>query len=198
MSGSSGYTRIVIAVAGAALGWNEELWAESLRRAAQGDARAYARFLDEVATTLRPIVARRCAAADAEDIVQEILLTIHAKRATWDGDRPVLPWIRAIARHKLSDALRRHYRQGRHLEQPLTDRPEEAGATGLPVELLDLDRRIASLPARQGAVVRALGLEGASVQAVAERLAMSRVAVRVAFHRGLAALARRAEGEAVR
>ena len=177
---------------------NEERWADALRRANGGDGQAYARFLGEVAAVLRPVIARRCDPAEAEDVVQEVLLALHAKRATWDGARPVLPWIRAIARHKLTDALRRHYRQGRHLERPLADRPDEA-AEALPELLLDLDRHLAGLPERQRAVVRALGLEGASVPAVAERFRISRVAVRVAFHRGLAALARRAaEGEGAR
>jgi RNA polymerase sigma-70 factor (ECF subfamily) len=88
---------------------------------------------------------------------------------------------------------------GGTIELPLTERPDETGPAKTPVELLDLDRRLAALPDRQRAVVRALGLEGASVQTVAERLAMSKVAVRVAFHRGLAALARRSvDGEVAR
>jgi RNA polymerase sigma-70 factor (ECF subfamily) len=179
---------------------NEERWADALRRAARGDGEEYARFLGELAAALRPVVARRCDAVEAEDVVQEVLLAIHAKRATWDGKRPVLPWIRAIARHKLTDALRRHYRQGRHLERPLADLPDEAGAAAAPAMPLDLDRHLAGLPERQRVVVRALGVEGATVPAVAERFRISRVAVRVAFHRGLAALARRAaaEGEAAR
>ena len=182
------------------MGWDERGWAEALRRGIAGDAQAYAWFLGEVAASLRPMVARRCGPSDAEDVVQEVLLALHAKRATWDGARPVLPWVRAIARHKLTDVLRRHYRQGRHLELPLTERRDETGVEGMPVEPVDLDRRLAALPDRQRAVVRALGLEGASVQAVAERLAMTRVAVRVAFHRGLAALARRSatDGEVAR
>ena len=182
------------------MGWDERSWADALRRGIAGDAQAYAWFLGEVAASLRPMVARRCGPSDAEDVVQEVLLALHAKRATWDGARPVLPWVRAIARHKLTDVLRRHYRQGRHLELPLTERPDEISVEGRPVELVDLDRRLAALPDRQRAVVRALGLEGASVQAVAERLAMTRVAVRVAFHRGLAALARRSatDGEVAR
>jgi RNA polymerase sigma-70 factor (ECF subfamily) len=48
-----------------------------------------------------------------------------------------------------------------------------------------------ALPARQRDVVRAVGLEGASIREAAERLEMSEGAVRVALHRGLAALAAR-------
>ena len=38
---------------------------------------------------------------EAEDIVQEVLLTIHLKRGTWDQSRPIGPWLAAITRNKL-------------------------------------------------------------------------------------------------
>ena len=61
---------------------------------------------------LRVVVRRGLAsagrgAADCEDIVQETLLAMHLKRDTWDEARPIEPWLRAIARHKLADHLRR-------------------------------------------------------------------------------------------
>jgi len=39
--------------------------------------------------------------------VQETLLAIHLKRGTWDGGPRVAPWVNAIARHKIIDAMRR-------------------------------------------------------------------------------------------
>ena len=43
----------------------------------------------------------------SEDIVQDILLAVHLKRHTWDANAPFAPWLFAIARNKLIDALRR-------------------------------------------------------------------------------------------
>ena len=43
----------------------------------------------------------------SEDIVQDILLAVHLKRHTWDIDAPFAPWLFAIARNKLIDALRK-------------------------------------------------------------------------------------------
>ena len=64
---------------------------------------------------------------DAEDIVQEALLAIHLKRHTWQPDLPVLPWVYAIARHKLVDAVRRRdHRAEIGLEgtaEPLVENP---------------------------------------------------------------------------
>ena len=39
--------------------------------------------------------------------MQETLLAMHLKRDTWDEAQPLEPWLRAIARHKLADHLRR-------------------------------------------------------------------------------------------
>jgi RNA polymerase sigma-70 factor, ECF subfamily len=46
------------------------------------------------------------------------LLAIHLKRHTWDAAAPLGPWVRAIARNKLIDALRR---RGRRVEIPIDD-----------------------------------------------------------------------------
>ena len=55
---------------------------------------------------------------DVDDVVQETLLAVHLKRHTWDQSKPLLPWVRAVARNKLIDNLRRRGR-GTHL--PIDD-----------------------------------------------------------------------------
>jgi RNA polymerase sigma-70 factor, ECF subfamily len=49
------------------------------------------------------------------------------------------------------------------------------------------------LPARQREVLQSIALDGASLAEAAARLGISEGAVRVALHRGLAALAKRSE-----
>jgi DNA-directed RNA polymerase specialized sigma24 family protein len=61
---------------------------------------------------LRTIAHRHCAQSGSgkfkvEDIVQDVLLTIHLKRGTWGASRPIGPWISAILRYKLIAAFRR-------------------------------------------------------------------------------------------
>ena len=48
--------------------------------------------------------------------MQETLLAIHLKRHTWDPGQPLAPWVYAIARHKVVDALRR---RGRRKVEPM-------------------------------------------------------------------------------
>ena len=56
--------------------------------------------------------------ADIEDVVQETLLAIHLKRQTWDGGQRLAPWVNAIARHKIIDAMRR---RGVRRHEPIED-----------------------------------------------------------------------------
>ena len=174
----------------------EELWAEAMRAANRGDALAYSGLLEEIAQVLRGVVRRRLGqlglnADEAEDVVQEALIGIHLKRATWDETRPILPWVHAIARYKMLDAARKLGRtRRRHVAAPVEDWAEILAAppTAPEVSAFEVERLLGALPARQQEVVRAMTVEGGTVREVAARFGMSEVAVRVALHRGLSRL----------
>src|SRR5258708_24516902 len=87
-----------------------------MRRGNVGDSGAYRQLLKAVTPVLRAVTRRGLARAgqpvdQSEDIVQDILLAVHLKRHTWDADAPFSPWLFAIARNKLVDALRRRGRR---------------------------------------------------------------------------------------
>ncbi|MEC7792143.1 MAG: sigma-70 family RNA polymerase sigma factor [Pseudomonadota bacterium] len=170
-------------------------WDDLLRRAMRGDAAAYAAFLSDIAPVIRGIVrARTRGAEDAEDIVQEVLLAVHAKRHTWREDEPVAPWLYAIARYKAADAGRRRGRQGGHV--PLDDVEEVLPDAGGDVTATrDLAVMLDRLDARAAQIVRAIGVEGQSARDVGASLKMSEGAVRVAYHRAMVSLKELAETE---
>lgn len=159
-----------------------------MRASLAGDARAYRVLLSELAVLLRAYFTRRLPAgnAEAEDLVQETLLALHNRRATYDAARPFTAWFWAVARYKLIDHIRRNRLRP---TVPL----EEADDVALPESeageaQLDLDRLLATLPARTQALVRAVKIEGRPVAEVAQAADMTEVAARVAMHRGLRAL----------
>jgi RNA polymerase sigma-70 factor (ECF subfamily) len=171
----------------------EKQWALLMRAANAGDARSYRRLLEELTPVLRAAARfglRRAGLADmdAEDVVQDTLLAIHLKRQSWDEDAPLGPWLRAIMRHKMIDALRR--RSGR-INVPVDDFADLLPADEKEPAMLvsDVGRHLQSLPKGQRDVVRAIAVDGASIAEAAARLSMREGAVRVALHRGLAALA---------
>jgi RNA polymerase sigma-70 factor (ECF subfamily) len=163
-----------------------------MRAAISGDSAAYHRLLKAVTPVLRAAARRGLARAgqgvdQSEDIVQEILLAVHLKRHTWDANAPFAPWLFAIARNKLIDALRR---RGRRVfvniddfAETLADQP--AAETASPTEVAT---QLNSLPSRQRDVLQSIAVESASIKETAAKLAMSEGAVRVALHRGLSSL----------
>jgi RNA polymerase sigma-70 factor (ECF subfamily) len=177
----------------------DETSLEALLRAAnRGDERAYRAFLEAVAPVIRGVARARAGGLgpDAcEDIVQETLLAIHRKRHTWREDMPVRPWLYAIVRYKVTDAFRA---RGRRVQVPIEDVAEALAAPPGPdpTERRDAERMVARLEGRSGAVVRAIGLDGASVAETSAALGMTETAVRVALHRGLKRLAAMRDGMA--
>ena len=172
---------------------NRELdWADCMRAANKGDQAAYARLLAGIAPVLRAQARRRVAGTrleqDLEDIVQETLLAVHLKRHTWDETRPFAPWLNAIARHKLIDAARRRGAQVSVPIERLTD-VLAASAPDPERQFGAVDKHLAALPPRQKDVVQALTMGSATVRETAQRFGMTEGAVRVALHRGLAAIA---------
>lgn len=169
----------------------EQRWRLLMLAANRGDDASYRTLLLELAPALRAFVRRAAgaAAADAEDVVQETLLAVHLKRRTWDETAALSPWLFAITRHKLTDALRRRGRRAElsiaDFEDVLPDLTEPASESIVG----DVERNLGALPPGQRNVVRAIAVEGASIDETAARFSMSNGAVRVALHRGLAALA---------
>ncbi|WP_010139907.1 sigma-70 family RNA polymerase sigma factor [Oceanicola sp. S124] len=176
------------------------LWGDLLRRGNAGDGVAYARFLTEALPVLRNIARARLAggsAEEVEDVVQEALMAIHAKRHTWREGDPVTPWLYAIARYKCADAARRRRARGGGGEVQIDDLaevlPDEA--QGEVTAARDLGRLLGRIEPRAAGIVRAVGIEGESAGEVGARLGMSEGAVRVAYHRAMRQLKALAGGD---
>lgn len=163
-----------------------------LRRSNTGDDASYSAFLSEVARIMRASVTRRLGSrspVEVEDIVQEVLLAIHLKRHTWQDDRPVGPWIHAIARYKIADSFRR---RGARVEVDIADFEDVLAAEeNEGVSDREIGRVLESLSTGQRQVVASISVEGRSVAETAALLGMKENAVRVALHRGLTAIAAR-------
>ena len=178
---------------------HEERLAALMRSAQGGDADAYAGLMQELAVRVRQIVRHRRAFlehADVEDLVQDVLLSVHAVRATYDVTRPFTPWLLAITRNRLADAARRYARHGAH-EVAVDDldvtffseRTNTLTTTyGDPDALKDA---IDDLPAGQRSAIEMLKLREMSLKEAAAASGTSVGALKVATHRAMDALRRK-------
>src|ERR1700722_5697874 len=152
-----------------------------------GDAAAYRQLLGALTGALRSYFSRRVGRAEAEDLVQDTLIAIHAKRETYDPRMPLTAWVYGIARYKLIDEFRRSKRRA---QVPLED-AENIFAHDEREELTakrDVEKLLAKLPAAKRALVRAIKLDGASVAETAAKSGRSESAVKVSVHRSIKSL----------
>lgn len=159
-----------------------------------GDAIAYHRLLERLTGHLRAYYRNRFArighgAAEAEDLLQEVLIAVHTHRHTYDLSQPFTPWIHAIARYKFLDYLRRTKYSFK--DMPI-ERAEELTADSDMAAIesgLDLHRLMSQISSKARKAIQYVKLEGLSVSEAATRCGISESAVKVAVHRGLKALA---------
>jgi RNA polymerase sigma-70 factor (ECF subfamily) len=154
-----------------------------------GDAAAQRKLLEACAERLRDYFHRRLQGreADVEDLVQETLIAIHERRASYDVHRPFTVWLHAIARYKLADMLRRRSRRREFLSDAASLVRFESEAPELGVTC-DVDRLLDTLPEAQREAVRLTKLEGLSVAEAADRTGLSKANVKVLTHRAMKAL----------
>ncbi|PLK22532.1 RNA polymerase subunit sigma-24 [Porphyrobacter sp. TH134] len=156
----------------------------------QGDRQAYAALLAECQRWLRRYYSRRIAPAQLDDLVQETLMALHNKRATWDSSRPFLPWLAAIARYRWVDHLRRLYRADEcELVTDFAGQDEEPAIAAR----ISLDRLLGILPDAQARAIALVKIEGLSIAEAAEATGQSQSLVKVNIHRGLKKLAHTVE-----
>ena len=161
-----------------------------------GDAVAHGALLAALVPLLRTFFRRRSqsSADDVEDLVQETLIAVHRRRATYDRGRPFTAWLFAIARYKLIDHFRRQDRTC-HVED-FDEMLIEEGFEDAHLAQLDVQRLLDGLPAKQANAIRDTHLQGLSIAEAAVRTGIGESDVKVSVHRGLKALAARLRGGA--
>jgi RNA polymerase sigma-70 factor (ECF subfamily) len=173
---------------------NETDLAALMRAAQEGDGAAYARLLCAVTPLVRRMAASRWTGSDdPEDVVQDVLLSLHQVRQTYDPQRPFLPWLMAIARNRLADVQRRQVRRTRG-EVAVENLPETFSDEETK-ELVDrmadseaLAQALARLPAGQRRAVELLRIKEMSLKEASAASGMSVAALKVSMHRAMRSL----------
>ena len=168
-------------------------WSVYMARAQAGDRDAYRRLLEDVTPYLRSIAARHFRnSGDIEDTVQEVLLTVHAVRHTYDPARPFGPWLVAIANRRVVDGLRQQGRS-RAREVVLETGHETFAAPQANLAEAASDGRVLrdaveQLPSGQRDAIRMLKLQEMSLKEAAAVSGTTVAALKVATHRALKSL----------
>ena len=168
-------------------------WGDLMARAQGGDQAAYRQLLTEITPYVRSIASKyHRAREDVEDAVQDVLLSIHAIRRTYDPARPFGPWLATIADRRALDRLRRRLRTaGRETalgpeHETFAAVPANSASAGLEAE--ELARAMAELPPGQRQALELLKLKELSLKEASAATGLSITALKVATHRALKSL----------
>src|SRR5262249_62385487 len=152
------------------------------------------RLLEEKAPYLRSLAAKRHRdASDVEDTVQDILLTVHATRHTYDPNRPFGPWLVTIANRRIIDRLRRQARSQKSHGMLFESGYETFSAPQANLQETELEGRslrkaVERLPHGQRRAIQLLKIEERSLKEAASVSGMSVASLKVQTHRALKSL----------
>lgn len=172
----------------------EASWAQLMRSAQGGDAESYEQLLRSITPFIRSMTRRYCSdTQSAEDVVQDVLLTVHRMRHTWDPGRPFSPWLAAIAARRGIDRIRRDARISRYEVKdevaietfaiPSTNNELGALRSAETIEPL-----LAALPERQRMALEAVKMRGLSMAVAARESGQTVAAIKVSVHRAVKVL----------
>ena len=162
-------------------------WEELAVLSQKGNKRAYSRLLSELAPYIKLRLSSGLANYDwIEEVVQDVLISVHKSLNSYSPDRPFKPWLNAIIHFRKTDFLRQHYKN-RDINQFSRDNADIFGhnvtVNPLAGELKDIEEAMATLPAKQEKLFRLMKIEGYSAAEVAAKMGMSVTAVKVSAHR---------------
>ncbi len=173
---------------------DENLLSALMKQSLNGDKESYRLLLKKVKELMIPFITNTLStfglstSGGHEDVLQEVLMGIHLKRATYDPKQFFLPWMYAIARYKAIDYLRRN-KAFFHIDS-FDDKFENLEISSAPdlTSKLDLRALCAGLPAKQRDLLLLVKVEGLSIQEASKRTGFSHSDIKVTVHRAIQSL----------
>jgi RNA polymerase sigma-70 factor, ECF subfamily len=162
-----------------------------MRKSLDGDSESYRLLLQKVKDLMTPFVSNTLskfglsASGGQEDVLQEILLGLHLKRATFDPSQFFLPWMYAIARYKAIDYLRRNKVAFKSVSIEESFEEFELGEVPEVGTGLDLESLCERLPQKQRDLLLLVKVDGLSINEAALKTGFSVSDVKVTVHRAL-------------
>ncbi|MDG0970087.1 MAG: sigma-70 family RNA polymerase sigma factor [Porticoccaceae bacterium] len=162
---------------------------QSMVFAQSGDQSHYQKLLISVESMARGYLSKRLQnPSDLEDLTQEILISVHNARHTFDLEKPIFPWLYAIFNYRFQDYLRAYYRARRNITQDISNSDERGLATDpqLEWEYRNFSQKLLSyLVPQQRRIIEMLYVNGNSAEEVSALLNISVSNVRTTAHRAI-------------
>lgn len=165
-----------------------------MAKAQQGDRSAYEMLLRACIPMIRRVARGRGVASDRlDDVVQDVLMTVHRARHTYEPERSFTAWLVTIAQRRAIDLQRRTGRADRReVHAPIAyDNYAEPGRDDPGAELdyaAGLGEALDLLPPGQREAIEALAVRQLSLEEASRLSGRSKGALKVNMHRALKTL----------
>jgi RNA polymerase sigma-70 factor (ECF subfamily) len=157
------------------------------RGAALGDQQAFAAIVERFEGPVYGLCRRYVPGPDAEDLAQDTFVRAFVHRERFDPERPLLPWLLTIARHRCIDHLRRSD-QRQHPEPDMSAVADRSAGVEQAVasrqQLRSLARALEGLAEGPREAVVLYHLDGLSYRELSEVLGVPIGTVMTWLHRG--------------
>lgn len=171
---------------------NEESLRQLMVRSQGGDKQSYASLLHESEKWLRRYFARKINQTAIDDLVQETLISLHRKRASYDPTKAFLPWLAAIGRYRWIDSLRKIYQHDHEpLYEEMVSDPQDVSVAAK----VSIERLLGMIPPKQAEVIQMVKINGNTIAEAAAKTGQSESLVKVNIHRGLKTMSALIESE---
>lgn len=162
--------------------YNSHKWDEWIRAVLKGDQNAYRLLLTSLRLWLMAYFTKRVHSNVVEDLIQDTLLTLHAKRQTFDSRYLFGPWIAAVARHRWIDHMRATLK---YVETQLEDDyPSQETERDICAKH-DVKILLKLIPSPQAEVIELVKLKEFSIEEASKQTGHSSSSVKVMIHRGM-------------
>jgi RNA polymerase sigma-70 factor (ECF subfamily) len=162
--------------------YNSQKWDEWIRAVLKGDQNAYCLLLTSLRLWLMSYFTKRVHSNVVEDLIQDTLLTLHAKRQTFDPRYSFGPWIAAVARHRWIDHMRATLK---YIETQLEDDyPSQETERDICAKH-DVKILLKLIAPPHAEVIELVKLKEFSIEEVSKQTGHSPSSVKVMVHRGM-------------
>lgn len=167
---------------------DSDQWQEWAGQAQNGDKQAYAQLLKAIHPYIHNVLYKSLSKNDAaEDIAQEVLISVHKSLDTYTPERPFKPWLMSIINFRKMDYLRKYYAQRQDMTSTVESNPEFIAENVTNPEhsgeLKDIENALSQFSKKQQSIFRKIKIEGYTAEEVAEQMNMNESAVKVSAHR---------------
>ena len=154
--------------------------------AQEGNQVSYKVLLKEISDFLKPILRFKLSnPVDVDDLLQDVLMSVHRSRHTFDPRYPFKPWLKVITQSRLIEFWRK-----RGKKQSIEVAAEESDIDNLEadsevsrMEVEQLNEVLEQLSQTQRSIFIKLKIEGLSIKEVASKMKMTESAIKVSAHR---------------